>query len=335
MIRALMRGYYMKKLTALFLLIGMVFVLAACGGKSPSGGSGSSRQSGVVVPDKFSFEGGTGRVSISCSEIIYDEGKPYATIVFGSESYTYIKIDGEKYDCEHKDGTSFASIPITVNANNTIYAETTRMSEAHEIEYEIFVYVSDGNSDPYALLRGTELDEGAPYIPGIASPSKTALESTDTYRLFEYQSGIYLLEMKNNTGSSNSEAAADPEGYLTKAMTTEAAQENLYKNSVIKYLMAPADVVLPAGIEKEAIVIRIPASNVYFGLGDIELKEIVEKGYDLLAVDPAILADGTEAFDELASNAANLGIPLIVNPHNDTISQLLVGDDFLKYFAEK
>ena len=308
----------MKKLTAFVLLVSMVFVLAACGGgKSASGGSGSSNQAEVIVPDKFSFEGGTGRVSISCSGITYTDGVPYATIVFGSESYSYIKIGGEQYDCEHEEGTSFAYIPITLNANNTIQALTTRMSEAHEIEYEIFVYVSDGDADPYALLRGTDLDDAAPFIPGILSHTKEALESSDTYRLFEYQNGVYLLEMKvGGTGS-----VADPESYVTQAITTEAAQEDLYKKAVIKYLLAPADATLPAGIEKEAIVIRIPASNAYTGNGDIELKEIVASGYDLLIVDPSIL----DAFATLASNAANLHIPLILNPQNEAISQLLVG----------
>ena len=308
----------MKKLTAFVLLVCMVLMLAACGsGKTPSGGSGSGKQAEVIVPDKFSFEGGTGRVSISCSGITYTDGVPYATIVFGSESYSYIKIGGEQYDCEHEEGTSFASIPITLNANNTIQALTTRMSEAHEIEYEIFVYVSDGNTDPYALLRGTDLDDAAPFIPGIVLLTSEAMESSDTYRLFEYQNGVYLLEMKvGGTGS-----VADPESYVTQAITTEAAQENLYKNAVIKYLLAPADAVLPAGIEKEAIVIRIPASNAYVGTGDIELKEIVEKSYDLLIVDPSIL----DAFADLASNAANLHIPLVRNPQNETITQLLVG----------
>ena len=184
----------MKKLTAFVLFACMMLVLAACGGgKSASGGSGSSKQAEIIVPDKFSFEGGTGRVSISCSGITYTDGVPYATIVFGSDSYSYIKIDGVQYDCEHEEGTSFASIPITLNANNTIFAETTRMSTAHEIEYEIFVYVSDGDADPYALLRSQDLDDAAPFIPGIASHAKEAMESSDTYRLFEYQSGIYLL----------------------------------------------------------------------------------------------------------------------------------------------
>ena len=339
------------------MLVCMVFVLAACGGKTPSGGSGQGKQAEIIVPDKFSFEGGTGRVSISCSGITYTEGVPYATIVFGSESYSYIKIGGEQYDCEHEDGTSFTSIPVTLNANNTIQALTTRMSEAHEIEYEIFVYVSDGDSDPYALLRGQDLDEEAPFIPGIVSQTEEALESSDVYRLFEYQNGVYLLEMKvggaagggsasggsasGSSASAGSDAAADPERYVTQAITTEAAQENLYKNDVIKYLLAPSDVELPAGIEKEAIVIRIPVSNAYAGVGDIELKEIVAGGYDLLIVDPEILvegvsgASGSDAFADLASNAANLHIPLILNPQNETISYLLVGDAYWQLFAER
>ena len=333
----------MKKLTAIVVLVCMALMLAACGsGKTPSGGSGQGKQTEIIVPDKFSFEGGTGKVSISCSGITYTDGVPYATIVFGSESYSYVKIGGEQYDCEHEDGTSFASIPITLNANNTIQALTTRMSEAHEIEYEIFVYISDGDSDPYALLRGTDLDDAAPFIPGIISLTKEAVESGDTYRLFEYQDGVYLLEMKvgcsgsaSGSASAGSDASADPESYVTQAMTTEAAQENLYKNSVIKYLLAPSDVELPAGIEKEVIVIRIPVSNAYAGVGDIDLKEIVASGYDLL-----ILTDGADAaddsvFDELASKAANLRIPLIKNPQNDVIAELLVGDAFLQLFAEK
>ena len=82
---------------------------------------------------------------------------------------------------------------------------------------------------------------------------------------------------------------------------------------------------LPAGIEKEAIVVSIPASNIYEGAGDIDLKDIVAGGCKLIMLDTAALDNDAEVFHAIGSDAAYLGIPVIIDPENDLIRSLLIG----------
>ena len=45
----------------------------------------------------------------------------------------------------------------------------------------------------------------------------------------------------------------------------EQEQAALYLNKVIKYLIVPENVEIPAGLDKEVIVVRQPADHVYAG----------------------------------------------------------------------
>ena len=97
---------------------------------------------GVYTPDKFSWSGGTGKVSISCTKITVTGGQAYATIVFSSGSYGYVKANGNTYYPTTTGSTSTFVIPVELNKNNTIIGMTTKMSTAHEISYSIFIYLS-------------------------------------------------------------------------------------------------------------------------------------------------------------------------------------------------
>ena len=116
-------------------------------------------------------------------------------------------------------------------------------------------------------------------------------------------------------------------GVTTRATSVEDAQEKLYQKPIVKYLLVPSGMeeMLPAGIEKEAIVITIPAANAYQGNGDVEMKELVANGCRLIMLDTTVLANDAESFHTIASNAAYLGIPAIVDPENDQIRSLLIG----------
>lgn len=61
-----------------------------------SGGTASVNSSttladGTYTPDSFSWSGGSGKVSISCNKVTVTNGQAYATIVFSSEYYGYVK----------------------------------------------------------------------------------------------------------------------------------------------------------------------------------------------------------------------------------------------------
>ena len=323
----------MKKLALILALVFCLVLAAGCGKDNGNDGgsekessidSGSSQEAGVM-PDKFSFSGGTGKVGISCKNIVWRNDAAFATIVFDSDAYTYIRVGENQYNCEHDGDTSYAEIPVLLNENFTIYAETTKMSEAHEIEYTIFIY-SEGTAtprkDPYALIKA-QMDETTPLIPGVPEASPEASIETERCTLFTYEYGIYLLEERMMDRDINE---ADI-GVTTRAISVEDAQEKLYQKPIVKYLLVPsgAEEMLPAGIEKEAIIITIPAANAYQGNGEVEMKELVANGCRLIMLDSTVLANDAEAFHTIASNAAYLGIPAIVDPENDQIRSLLIG----------
>lgn len=95
---------------------------------------------GTYTPS-FGFTGGSGKTNITCNKVVVKNGKATATIVFSSSSYTWVKVNGTKYDNENKGGNSTFTIPVKLNGSTTITAQTTAMSAAHEIEYVLYCYI--------------------------------------------------------------------------------------------------------------------------------------------------------------------------------------------------
>ncbi|MBR2696724.1 MAG: hypothetical protein IKE48_04395 [Parasporobacterium sp.] len=264
---------------------------------------------------KFSFSGGTGKVGISCGAINKNGSDYTATIIFDSDAYTYIRVGDEKYNCDHGEGTSYAEIPVQINANNTIYAETTKMSQAHEIEYTLFIYEDseERGQDLYALLKTNTLDESAPFIPGLEAAREEASESGEQYKVFDYENGVRVLEVQLKKTEDASLDSFDYAAYTGKAQTVEDAQANLYMKNVVKYILAPEGTELPAGIEKEAIVIKVPLVSILTGSADISPKELVRGDYDAVMIEIDTVSSDPDAFESFSSDAAGLGIPVIVN----------------------
>ena len=99
---------------------------------------------GTYAPEGFSFSGGTGKTTISCSEVIVSGGKSFATIAFSSKNYSYVKASGGKYDdVKVVDGKSTFTIPVKLNADNRIIGMTTAMSKSTEVEYTIRVTLTE------------------------------------------------------------------------------------------------------------------------------------------------------------------------------------------------
>lgn len=99
---------------------------------------------GTYTPS-FGFTGGTGRVTLGCGKVVVKNGKATATIYFSSSNYTYVRIGGSKYYNNNKGGNSTFNIPINLNSTTSIYGLTTAMSEPHEIQYVLYIYVNGKN----------------------------------------------------------------------------------------------------------------------------------------------------------------------------------------------
>mgnify|MGYP004701099343 CR=1 FL=1 len=255
--------------------------------------SSTTLKDGVYTPDQFSWSGGTGKVSISCDKITIKNGQAYATIVFSSGHYSYVKANGNIYYGTNTGSTSTFVIPVQLNKNNTIIGMTTAMSAAHEIAYNLFIYLAAaGTGEQGEALNNQKLDQKAPVIMGLAYEEEIEMEYTKYVKLYRYENDIMLLEVDMKTD--------------TEREVLEEETENLYEGNVVKYLIVPEDVEIPAGLDKNVIIIQRPLEKVFVADEDIRklLKEEVE-------IDEELLMEGDVKepdYKEIVKNKCNLAV---------------------------
>ena len=147
--------------------------------------SATALADGVYTPDRFTWSGGTGKVKIYCNKITIKNGQAYATLVFDSDHYQYVKANGNTYYTTKGGGTATVTIPVALNQNNKILGMTDKMSVAHEIEYTIFIYLAAAGNG--TTLSGTstsrKLDEKAPEIMGLEYQSETQLDYAEYFKM--------------------------------------------------------------------------------------------------------------------------------------------------------
>ena len=85
------------------------------------------------------FEGGSGKshVLTPCT-LKVENGAATATIVWSSQKYDYMLVDGQRYDVLTTEGGSTFEIPgRALDTPLTVIGDTTAMSTPHEIEYTL------------------------------------------------------------------------------------------------------------------------------------------------------------------------------------------------------
>ena len=259
---------------------------------------------GVYTPDRFSWSGGTGKVKITCNKVTIQNGQAYATLVFDSDHYQYVKADGKTYYTTKGGGMATVVIPIALNQNNTILGMTDKMSVAHEIAYTIFVYLAAaGNGNGAGTVQNKTLDDKAPEIMGLNYESETKLEHAEYFKIYHYDKGITLLEVdvtkdtirdpeKKDSDKKDTDANKDPDKSeeTSKDQPSETADSaedgeavvseveqaaELYKGNVIKYLLVPENTVIPVGLSEDMIVVQMPTDRAYVSDNEI-LKQMEE-----------------------------------------------------------
>ena len=83
--------------------------------------------------------GGTGRATVDSPAVIRVNGDDcIAVITWSSPHYGYMIVDGERYEPVNTDGNSVFEIPVPYfDKPVNVIADTTAMSEPHEIEYTL------------------------------------------------------------------------------------------------------------------------------------------------------------------------------------------------------
>lgn len=244
---------------------------------------------GVYTPDSFSWSGGSGRLAyIKCRKITVTGGKAYATIVFGSSSYDRLKANGKVYS-KSGGGPSTFVIPVKLNANNTIIGRTTAMSQPHWIRYTIYVKkavsakaAKKARAEAKKAAKDAQksklsLSKSAPKITGLKYKSTVKNKYAKYFRIFRYNHGVSLLsiDISKNTAlyeeyTKNAKRFAKEDGKVEYdeegkpvARSQHEITEALYKNNVVSYLLVPEKFDVPAGLDKQYIIVRIPAEKSY------------------------------------------------------------------------
>ena len=88
---------------------------------------------------EVALEGGTGRASVESPAVIRKNGDEItAVITWSSPYYDYMIVDGQRYEPVNSDGNSVFEIPVaSFDSPLEVVADTTAMSEPHEIEYTL------------------------------------------------------------------------------------------------------------------------------------------------------------------------------------------------------
>lgn len=92
-----------------------------------------------IYTAEVTLGGGSGRASVeSPARLRVENGQAFATIVWGSANYDYMKVDDVKYETVNVEGNSAFEIPVTgFDWKIPVIADTIAMSEPHEIDYTL------------------------------------------------------------------------------------------------------------------------------------------------------------------------------------------------------
>ena len=124
-------------------------IQAVIGGEKEASGDAETSDNGeeAAAPDiaegehtvDVALEGGTGKASVTSPATIKVSGDSVTAVIeWSSPHYDYMIVEGEKYLPVNEDGNSVFEIPVlSFDKPMTVIADTTAMSEPHEIEYTL------------------------------------------------------------------------------------------------------------------------------------------------------------------------------------------------------
>ena len=277
----------MKFLRALALLVCLTLCAAALGEAAVGDGE--------YVPDGFTFTGGSGKVTIACPSVTVAGGEATATLVFSSPNYPRLVVDGTEYAATRDGDTSVFTVPVRVNEDMTVVGTTTAMSQPHDIEYTLHIYLGeaapeeeDEQEAPASTAVAHSLKDRDRELPGLTWQSEMPLRYAHEFAVDYYEGGYKLLTI----GDGN------------------------------RYLVVPEGGEVPAGLDGGIRVIRQLLENVYLAAtAAMALFDAVD-GLD------AIKLSGTQAsgwYIEDAAAAMERGDMLYAGKYSEPDYELLLG----------
>lgn len=271
----------------------------------------SGIRDGKYNADWVGWSGGSGRLSyIRCNDIEVKSGVAYAKLEFGSPNYDLLRIGGKEYRNEGT-GNSIFTVPVKVNSNFEFTARTTAMSAPHWIDYSMHIRIAEGDKCGTEGSRNTvsceAFNENIPELPGLTAVSADKNEDAKLFRMFNYENNIKLLQIDMSTRS---------------VLKYDDKDRSLYHKRIVSYLIAPKDVELPAGLEKEIIVLRTPSKNVVnVNLpDDIDYGKLVRDKSDIVVISNKAIRKflflrlgNQESVDAASEKLDTLGVSMIID----------------------
>lgn len=114
-------------------------IKAVINGDASEESSASSEVADGEHTIEVTLEGGSGKATVESPTVIRKNGDEYiAVITWSSPHYDYMIVDDQKYEPVNTEGNSVFEIPVaSIDSPLEVIADTTAMSEPHEIEYTL------------------------------------------------------------------------------------------------------------------------------------------------------------------------------------------------------
>lgn len=153
-----MNRFFLRNRFACLLALFCAFILAACTMRE----AGSDAQTGTF-PVAITMEGGTGKAHIESPVMVTKDVQGMrAKLVWSSENYDYMIVEGIRYENENAGGPSTFTIPVaSLDKPLPVIADTVAMSKPHEIAYTIYwnAESSDTSEDAEDTVNPALLDQ--------------------------------------------------------------------------------------------------------------------------------------------------------------------------------
>ena len=259
----------------ILLFVLSVILLAGCAGYTVNTGKAEPAEGEYEIP--LVLEGGTGKASVkSPAKVIIEDGDIHAFIIWSSDRYDYMLVDGEKYipltGDEAVEGHSVFKIPVKLYDDELkIIADTTAMSTPHEIEY---VLKFDWSPVTGKSGSGTEND-GSKYSgndePASDTGAGSGLNELSGIEVSVSHSGAHIpVNLLREDGSRidfNKEIETEYAKMFT-AVCSDDGYAYIHIEQAGDYVVVPEDGVDvkindPSGEGAEAAVLCKPFNNIY------------------------------------------------------------------------